>query len=78
MVADLFARADMSKLRQDIPEEKLVRYLGWAMEGYTQHIIAEVRGKTYKKVSDMDWRPFWEDFDAYMEDLKKLFYKEEE
>jgi len=75
VMGELFARADMSRLRQDISEERLVRYLGWAMDGYSQHIANQVRSAQIKKVSDVDWRPFWEEFDRYMEDLKTLFYQ---
>jgi len=76
VAGEMFARADMSRLRTDIPQERLVRYLGWAIEGYTQHITAQVKSAQVRKASDMDFAPFWEEFDCYMEDLKKLYYKE--
>ena len=76
MLGELFARADMSRLRPDIPQERLVRYLVWAMDGYNQHVINHVRSAQVKKMSDVDWGPFWEEFDRYMEDLKVLFYKQ--
>ena len=70
----LFAKADTSRLRGDVPQERLIRYLGWAMEGYTQHIAGVARGAPEGKVSEMDLSPYWEEYDTYTEDLKLLFY----
>ena len=72
----LFAKADLSRLRPDIPAQRLVRYLSWAMEGYTQETTATIR-QSAKRLSDMDFDPYWAEFDTYIEDLKTMFYKEE-
>jgi len=74
VVGELFAKADLSRLRPDIPRERLVRYLGWAMEGYTQHMTAEIRNTLTGRVSDLDLDPYWAEFDTYITDLKILFY----
>ena len=71
----LYERADPSKLRQDIPKERLMNYLSWAMEGYTQHLTGVVRSSFAGRISDLDLEPYWAEFDVYMEDLKTMFYQ---
>jgi len=75
VLGELFARANLSKLRPDIPQERLVRYLNWAMEGYSQDLTNRVRTAQVKRISDIDMLPLWEEFDVYTEDLKVLFYQ---
>jgi len=77
VVKELFALADLSKLREDIPEARLVAAIGFAIEGYTQHLIGIARHNYKGRVSEMDMVGYWKECDLFMEDLKKLFYKEE-
>ncbi|MCL2828264.1 MAG: TetR/AcrR family transcriptional regulator [Oscillospiraceae bacterium] len=74
VMGELFIAADTSRLRPDIPQERLIRYLSWAMEGYTQHIINVVRTAPPEKMADLDMTRYWEEYDTYTEDLKTLFY----
>jgi len=77
VVKELFALADSSKLREDIPEARLIAAIGSAIEGYTQYLIGVVRHHYKGRVSEMDMVGYWKECDLFMEDLKKLFYKEE-
>ena len=75
VMQQLFAKADMESLRRDIPRERLVKYLHWAMEGYTQHIVNQIRSAAVKRTSDLELAPFLAELDVYMEDLKRIYYK---
>jgi len=77
MMTALFAKADQSKFRQDIPPERLRLYLGFVFEGYSQHIANVVRKSGISKASELDWKPLLDTFDGYLADLKTLFYQEE-
>ncbi|MCL2567997.1 MAG: TetR/AcrR family transcriptional regulator [Oscillospiraceae bacterium] len=77
VVQELFAKADPSPLREDIPRERLIAAIGFAIEGYTQHLIGIVRQRYDGRVSELDMDGYWRECDLFMEDLKKLFYKGE-
>ena len=76
MMGTLFAKADQSKFRQDIPPERLKLYLGFVFDGYGQHISNVVRKAGISKASELVWRPLLDEFDGYLTDLKTLFYQE--
>ena len=76
MMAELFAKADQSKFRRDIPPERLKLYLGFVFEGYSQHITNMVKTSGIQKASELDWKPLLAEFDGYLDDLKTLFYQE--
>ena len=75
VMKELFGKADLSKLRTDIPQERLVSYLSWAMEGYTQHLTGLIRRNYAGRFSETDMSVYWDEYDIYMEDLKLMFYK---
>ena len=77
VMKELFAQADLTRLRKDIPQARLVNYLSWAMEGYTQHLTAVVRRTLAGRFSDTDFGSYWDEFDVYIADLKSMFYEEE-
>lgn len=65
--------SDISKLREDIESEKLIRYIGWAVDGYLNWLVNRL--KTYPGLTDMSLEPFWKEFDGFVNDLEKIFYK---
>ena len=78
VMAELFAKADESKFRRDIPPERLKIYLGFVFEGYSQHVTKMVKTSGIQTASELDWKPLIAEFDKYLEDLKILFYGEGE
>ena len=74
VMTELFARADESKFRRDIPPERLKLYLGFVFEGYSQHLTNAVKASGIQTASELDWKPLLVEFDGYLEDLKTLFY----
>jgi len=78
MMGTLFAKADQSKFRQDIPPERLKLYLGLIFEGYSQHVANVVKASGIQKASELDWKPLLAEFDGYLADLKTIFYGEQE
>ncbi|MCL2562802.1 MAG: TetR/AcrR family transcriptional regulator [Oscillospiraceae bacterium] len=77
VVGELFAKANLTRLRRDIPPERLIQYISWGVEGYTQHVRGLVQSHVPERLSEMDFAPYWAEFDTYMEDLKTMFYEEE-
>ena len=76
MMQQLYLKADMEQLRTDIPQERLLRCLHFAIEGYSQNIVNQIRSAAVKRTSDLDWTAFLPELDVYMEDLKTLYYKQ--
>ena len=74
-LGELFAKADRSKFRRDIPPERLTQYLWFTMAGYSQHFTDTIKA-TASKASDLDWSALLDEFDAIAEDLKILFYEQ--
>ncbi len=72
VIEKIYFTADVSLFRSDIPSDKIIRYVRWAMDGYTQDILRRVRGK---KTSEIDFAPYVEEYETYLSDLKKVFYK---
>ena len=70
---ELLAQADQSKLRRDVPPERLTQYLNFTIAGYSQHITDTIKANV-SKASDLDWKPWLDEFDTVVEDLKILFY----
>lgn len=75
-LGELLAKADQSKLRRDIPPERLMQYIGFTMAGYTQHLTDRVKAEPVKLASELDWKPWLDELDAIAKDLKILFYSE--
>lgn len=68
----MFSNIDMSFFREDIPGEKIVKFIGWLMEGYQNEIMAKLKGAD---LEDVDFNPYWEEFHENLDLFKKIFYK---
>jgi len=75
VMKELFGAADLTQLRKDLPQERLINYISWAIEGYTQHLVGLIRRNYAGRFSETDVAAYWEEYEVYMEDLKLLFYK---
>ena len=70
--AKTFKNIDKSLFRQDIDPDKIIRLINLTMSGYENEIINLLKGK---KISSVDYDPFWEDFDNLLNLLRKIYYK---
>ena len=67
-----YSSADTSLFRTDISSENILKYIRWSLEGFTQDIINRIKVVC---LSELDYAPFIEEYETYLNDLKKLFYK---
>lgn len=72
VLSGVFSSADTSLFRNDILPENILKYIKWSMDGFTQDIINRVKDV---RMSSMDYAPYLEEYETYLSDLKKLFYK---
>lgn len=70
----LFANLDMSKFRDDIDKSRIQDLITWAIEGFGYRALDKTKNQDLK---DIDVDHIYKEFDAYMEVLKKGFYKSE-
>lgn len=73
ILRDFLTDADTSKFRADIGSEKAMKYIRWCMDGYIGELTSGLEGRDLK---DFDLAPFWGEFDEILDDLKSIFYKE--
>ena len=59
--------------KDEINPDQARKYINWIMEGFSQSIIARI-GHTALIDADID--DAWEEFDEILDDLRRLFYKE--
>jgi len=71
--ACLLGNLDMTLFRQDVPAEKIRDLIIWALENYGNRSL-ELIGD--QKVEDIDVEALNADFDAYLDVLRKCFYKQ--
>lgn len=71
---ELFLKADMSRLRKDIPQERLMQHISFVMEGYSQYVTNMIKrmGTDYYNAID---NPFWDEYEIFTADLKTLLYE---
>jgi len=58
--------------RTDLDVLKSKNYITWCFEGYSQQLLARINGID---LTEIDFTPYWAEFDEILDDLKKLFYK---
>lgn len=65
---------DFSHFREDMAPETLIRMINWTILGYSQEL------EQYFEKNDVDMAnlaPYFEEYDYYLDALRKLYYKEE-
>ncbi len=71
----LFNNIDKSLIRKDLDPDRAIKLIQWMMDGYTGEMINNLKGK---KLSQIDLEPYWEDFYAYLDMLRRVFYQQKE
>lgn len=70
----LYSNIDNSVFRTDIELSKLYQIIHWTLEGYEKNLTDQLKGK---KLSSINFDPYWDEFFEIINILKKLYYKEE-
>lgn len=68
----LYSGLDTSRFRDDMSAEELLKLIKWTLDGYEQQLIQSLNGKM---VSEMDLSPYWDEYDEFIVNLKKVYYK---
>lgn len=71
----MYQNVDMSLFRKDVEVEKVFKLIAWALEGYGNDLKQRLQGQ---KISEINMKPYWNEFHDYLDILKKSFYKQEE
>jgi len=71
----LFNHIDTSLFREDIATEKIIKLIQWTVDGYEKELINSLRGRN---LTSIDFGPYWDDFYAYLDLLKKVYYRKGE
>lgn len=66
---------DTSLFRDDLSPEYVLKITIWAMEGYQNELIAQLRDKDLSK---LDMKPYWDEFYAFLEVLRRVLYRQKE
>lgn len=70
--AIMYENIDKTCFRDDVDVDKVFKLIQWAMDGYQNEIISSLKDQ---ELSSVDFTPYWEEFYAYLDILKKSFYK---
>lgn len=73
--AMLYEGIDVALIRNDVDVEKAFKLIRWSIEGYQNELLQRLKGQN---MASIDFDPYWQEFYAYLEILKKSFYKEGE
>lgn len=71
----MYEGIDRSRFRKDADPEKVFHLIRWSIDGYQQELLARLTGK---KLAEIDFAPYWQEFYGYLAILKKSFYETEE
>ncbi len=67
----LFTHVDRGLFREDIAPERVYQMIRWCMDGYEKDLTQRLQGQP---LSEANMTPHWEEFYAYLDILKKVFY----
>lgn len=67
----LYEGIDKTLFRKDVDVDKAFNLIRWGVDGYQQDLLQRLQGK---KMTELDFEPYWDEFYAYIEILKKSFY----
>jgi len=57
--------------RTDIPKESILKMIKWLMDGYEKDLLANFKNR---QISNINADPYWDDYNIFLEQLKKIFY----
>ncbi|AKB76830.1 Transcriptional regulator, TetR family [Methanosarcina horonobensis HB-1 = JCM 15518] len=68
----MFENIDDSKFREGLDVEKCKKLIFWAIMGYSTYRLEEIRNL---EINDLDFEEIQIEFDSYLDELRKSFYK---
>jgi len=71
----VYGNIDRTLFREDIDPETAFQLIRWTLDGYGQDMNRKFQETD---VRDVDMDPYFDEFDGYIEVLRKAFYKKEE
>ena len=71
----LYEGIDKTLFRKDVDVDKAFNLIRWGVDGYQKDLLQRLQGK---KMTELDLRPYWDEFYEYLDILKKSFYTNEE
>jgi len=76
VMQDVYAHCDKGLFRDDIDPERTIEIITWAVAGYSQSKVNQANADT-GSIGDVikNYDAFLEEFKAYLEILRKCFYK---
>ena len=69
---NFFNKIDLSPIKDDLPKDKVRKLIYWSLEGYQQDLVHKFKTG---ELTFMDTKIIENEFDAYLNLLKKVFYK---
>lgn len=69
-----YSNIDKSRFRDEIDHQTQMELITMTIQGYAQQVEMDVR------INGIDWNnveKYWDDFEFYLDALKKIYYKEE-
>jgi len=73
VLTNIFDNIDNSLFRDDISSEQVIKLIRWSIEGYQNELITEIQGKN---LSEVNFKPYWDEFDDFLDTLKRIYYRE--
>ncbi|MDW0108755.1 TetR/AcrR family transcriptional regulator [Sporosarcina aquimarina] len=73
-MARMFNGIDTEKFREDVDSDEILKLIGWSIEGYSQELLAKLDGQNF---AELELEPYWKEFYAFLEMLKRIYYKQE-
>ncbi|PRO66372.1 TetR/AcrR family transcriptional regulator [Alkalicoccus urumqiensis] len=67
----MFSGVDYSMLRQDLPAERIIHMLHYAIEGYSDSVLKRLEGH---RITQEELDPLWDEFRQYLKDLRIVYY----
>lgn len=67
----LYEGIDKTLFRNDVDVDKAFNLIRWGVDGYQQNLLQRLQGK---KMTELDFEPYWDEFYEYLDILKKSFY----
>ncbi|MBZ5200692.1 TetR/AcrR family transcriptional regulator [Planomicrobium chinense] len=71
----MYEGIDKSLIRKELDADKAFQLIRWSIEGYQKELLQRLEGR---KISAIDFGPYWQEFYGYLDILKNSFYLERE
>lgn len=68
----IYSNIDKGLFRDDIDPDQIIKLINYTMTGYETELVNELKGK---KLSSINYDPYWEEFNDFLELIRKIYYK---